>query len=136
MKYLLLVLISLVLAGCGGCGRAPGSYVGFEPYVDAFVAEGAVRGVSVDMYGIDIKLVDTLPENTLGICNHYTGHISLLKSFWELFPNEREELIFHELGHCVLGLGHSESGIMRPIHLYSSEYQPHRTEYLDILFDN
>jgi hypothetical protein len=34
---------------------------------------------------------------------------------WDKFgPYQKRELVFHELGHCVLGKDHSEPGLMAP----------------------
>jgi hypothetical protein len=65
-----------------------------------------------------------------------TVQVAIQESAWEnLSPNRRELVIFHELGHCVLGLGHSDFGIMRPDGGDDSDYETNRERYLDLLFN-
>jgi hypothetical protein len=50
--------------------------------------------------------------NHLAECNIDTLQISVSESYWLTASDlEREELVFHELGHCILGRGH-EDGAM------------------------
>jgi hypothetical protein len=69
---------------------------------------------------VTVKIVDELPpseeegiDNRVGICrfhwygNHPENEIQLLRSYWNrTSPMGQEELLFHELGHCVLGRSH------------------------------
>lgn len=43
-----------------------------------------------------------------GVCHTIKGTIKIDEPMWEYKKDEyaKEEVIFHELGHCVLGLGH------------------------------
>ncbi len=49
-----------------------------------------------------------------GKCFVEGNHITVNKEWWlDVAPKTREALIFHELGHCMLGLGHDPlPGIM------------------------
>lgn len=54
------------------------------------------------------------PDNTdaVGTCHLLTGEIDVSKEWWNSYYRsymEKYELIFHELGHCVLYRGHTES---------------------------
>lgn len=140
MKILGLALLTLVISGCG---RSPGSYSGFEEYVNSFVAEGRARGVSVDTFGLDIKFVDSYgddssPVTTIGECNIDTGRITVSKSFWDDSPDYREELLFHELGHCLLYKKHTSvcPNIMCTTAMDSQDYYADRVHFLDVLFSN
>jgi hypothetical protein len=137
-----LITVLLVLASTisqAGCGRPPGTWVGFEEYVDMFVAEGKARGVEVEMFWVDIKLVDSFPSGTeigtIGLCDLNTGHVTIYRKYWENNPREREELIFHELGHCALSKEHSSCpNVMCPNVIGSDVYLPKRKQFLDVLF--
>jgi hypothetical protein len=55
---------------------------------------------------------------------------------------DREELIFHEMGHCVLGRAHKSiktaegipASIMHPYRISNSVYKEYRDQYLNELF--
>lgn len=51
-------------------------------------------------------------ENAVGLCWDYGYHdheIEIDIDYWNRVSDlGREQLIFHELGHCALGLGHNE----------------------------
>lgn len=120
------------------------------PHVQQFKKEATDRGVFVDVTPIDVEIVPSFSDvsvsrDTVGIC--YTngsadfGRISLLASFWEKASNsERENLMFHELGHCALGLDHlpclkGSNQIMCPTMLPSAYYAVQRTSLIDELFN-
>lgn len=127
------VVLSLLLSACG---REPGTYAGFESYVETFLVEARARKVSVDMHGIDIKLVDSFDDPyTIANCKTNTGRITILRSEWENNIWDREQNLFHELGHCVLYKGHTkEYQIMNHIGVTTGYYWQNRTALLDTLF--
>lgn len=48
-------------------------------------------------------------KGTVASCLLQTNHISINQELWEdVAPKTRESIVFHELGHCMLGLGHSQ----------------------------
>lgn len=50
---------------------------------------------------------------------------------WEF----REILIFHEMGHCILGREHTEiDSLMRQFLFFDQEYAPNRDYYINELF--
>jgi len=81
-------------------------------YFDRFVAEGVLRGVPVDFGAEPVNgyiRVITAP-NVIGQCAHQEGEPNTVivdKYYWDNADDlEREFLVFHELGHCVLGRDH------------------------------
>jgi hypothetical protein len=84
---------------------------------------------------------------TIGQCqisNEHAPTIILLKEYWEEANyNEKESLLYHELGHCVLMLGHDESVSEdgRPLSImYSSQllqywYDLYRQDYMQDLIN-
>ena len=87
----------------------------FQPYVDTFLAEANIRGYDIDLNSISFYLADIENENVGGLCNQRKEEIIIDKDGWEsLTEINKELLIFHELGHCILGRDHrnetSENG--------------------------
>lgn len=107
-----------------GCGKAPAIDPAFAPYAMRFVAAGMNSGRAIDLSGISIRFGDTAAEsvtlseaNIAGYCEFSTKVITITdnpKIFdWvKVSDSEREELIFHELGHCALGRAHTAA--LRP----------------------
>jgi hypothetical protein len=59
-----------------------------------------------------------------GFCDHATGAVFV--NYWHfqsLKPINKKELIYHELGHCTLGLRHvfGRLSIMRPVEYSATE---------------
>lgn len=51
-----------------------------------------------------------LPQGVAGRCNPFINLVQLdLDQYLKLAPIERKALIFHELGHCLCGLGHDNT---------------------------
>lgn len=95
-----LAILLAMLTGCGG-------YIAPEvaPYVQRFDSEVApVGNVTVEF--------DTLPAGVAGICyeSWLSARVAVDKAEWDaLNDGGKEQLVFHELGHCVLGLNHERS---------------------------
>lgn len=95
------------------------------PYIDEFKVRVALAGLTPDFSGLDVKFSDSLPSNVLGSCIMYSEYVTINRSLWvQLGPLDREELIFHELGHCILKRLHEPTvvsgvpvSIMYPYHL-------------------
>jgi hypothetical protein len=66
-----------------------------------------------DTHSIDIRFVDEMTtsyEGAVGYCYRATNSIEILRSYWkETSPIRQQMLIFHELGHCLLGKKHSDA---------------------------
>ncbi len=80
----------------------------FQIYVDRFIAEASSRGHQIDFSdsGLSIEFRDAVDTETGGVCrgNH---QIEIEKLYWEdLNDDQKEGLIFHELGHCELNRRH------------------------------
>jgi len=139
MRYAILALVSLTLGGCGRLDLGE-----FAPYVQRFEAEGQARGWDVQVTNLVVKLGD-LPDGMYGICHHgLTPEIEVSRAYWPGATEEqREILLFHELGHCILEREHGgEAGRLddRPSSLMAKgmvqdwAWKTYRTEYLDELF--
>jgi hypothetical protein len=103
MRYL---LILLTLSGCAPAYMEPE----ITPYANSFG-----QYMSVDLHDVSIKFGDlrsSSKERVLGVCRTADGHsgdITIDRSAWlEMDEISREQLIWHELGHCALARGHAD----------------------------
>jgi hypothetical protein len=153
MKQLFLVLVlALVLSPLAISVRPQKLYIppqysaDFEPQVASFIQNGESRGVVVDMSGLIMRFTDMF-EGTpvLGVCVPNEVVVLISQSFWnKADPAEREFLIWHELGHCILGREHSTwmhegypVSIMYPVEWATNHedyYYTHRNELIDELY--
>jgi len=85
----------------------------FKDYVASFVNEGALRGLDINFedYNVDIVFGDLDTLQLSGVCDEISSdddfEITIDEDIWpRLNSRQREELIFHELGHCFLGRPH------------------------------
>lgn len=122
------------------------------PFFESFKEEAALRGVEVDYRAQKIQglIQDIDGNNILGQCRVGTNGINRViidAGYWKRSDEmEKEFVIFHELGHCVLKRDHLDeangSGIcLSMMHSGSGEcrfnYTPqNRSIYLDELFGN
>jgi hypothetical protein len=133
------------------CGRVD-TYVEpeLQPYLDLFTQEAGYRGRSVDYSHLSVRFeslaeLDEPNAYVLGQCDT-TGHQDMIKidpNRWQnLGPGSREELMFHELGHCVLGRPHcdpppgvSRLSIMDTYIGSDYDYLNNRQRYVNELFN-
>jgi len=133
----------------------------FQPCVDSFVAAAAQRGHSIIINNLIIKYDSSL-SNIYCANSNVTSAQNDIQKIISLNPNikcwqnsrQLETLIFHEMGHCILGREHDQTllpngdpkSIMYPddITLYAPCSYPigdscnqlyKRDYYLDELFD-
>lgn len=116
----LLLLLSLVFSGCiqveapetNEAYRSIGIDDDFHTYVQRFEKIWGHQATSLSMF-----FVEAYPEmkdkDVIGLCRWttYPRTISVLAPWWRHKTDDtyRELLIFHELGHCLLGLDHDET---------------------------
>ena len=137
MKHqLTFILLSVALLLVSACGRPiPPDWA--VPYMELFNQEAHVRGVDADAFDTEFVIVETIEgaDAIIGMCYYADNRVEVEEKFWKYASDtEREILIFHELGHCALKKGHSDSGIMRPQLLNEDYYLRHRSQLLDDLF--
>jgi len=97
-----------------------------------------------------ITFIDAYEEgsNAVGRCNEweysdgrlYKREMTILKSYWETASDfTKRSLIYHELGHCALGLGHTpenEKQIMNPYVLGDLYAEANWEPLVDFLFSS
>ena len=85
-----------------------------EYYIYKFKAEQTLYAKSCET-DIPVRGVfDSLPGNIIGYCDVTAPvlTIRISKKYWKHASDlEREELVFHELGHCLLSRSHKEGDI-------------------------
>jgi len=84
-------------------------------HFDSFVEEANTFGMEISLDDLDIGgYVENIEQRgTLGQCKSFSDgskHIVVDESYWNrIDATEREYLVFHELGHCVLGREHLDT---------------------------
>jgi len=89
----------------------------FQSYIDKFLAEAALRGDTIDIIESGLSVIfedDGSTTDYAGVCRNRFGsssnEIGIDKGFWdESNESVREWVIYHELGHCVLGRDHDNT---------------------------
>ena len=121
------------------------------PYLTTFLEEAALRGLDMEpeMTNLEAYFTDIEGAGVVGQCQTFSdGSADLLieKNYWRSINSMKKEfLIFHELGHCVLGRSHldtsDENGFCTSIMQSGTDdcnnnYNAStRAAYLDELFD-
>lgn len=120
-----------------------------SPYLERFKTEAALRNITIDYdrKPIEARLETHQKEVALGWCNHdfdNPNKVIVNLVFWNILDDfEKEKLIFHELGHCVLDRPHLDrirgdgfcKSIMHSGQACADNYSPDtRQAYLDELF--
>jgi len=85
-----------------------------QPFYDRFIDEAKLRDIDFTKEDLLVDLrIGEIPDNPsfLGICNYFgpdlNQEVLINILFWELLsPIDKEKLVFHELGHCVLNRQH------------------------------
>lgn len=124
-----------------------------QPYVDDFIQQAADRGIELSIEDLVILFEDDLEVDNIsaaGLCQRGGGSptikLDTTSVNWTINLASREQLVFHELGHCVLNRPHINEklpnenyrSIMRASgeQLYGLEYSKFkRNYYLDELFN-
>lgn len=127
----------------------------FSTFLDRFNVYSKERGFDyeLEVSALEIKYDFSLSgTNTLAYCS-YPRFIGINKDYWEMWAsngrsNEMEQLIFHELGHCILHRGHnnttraaSNNGenipttIMNAYHISDNYYNINYNYYINELFN-
>ncbi len=147
----MLCLLALLVAGCGPCHTAI-IHPDFQPYVDLFRAYHVLHDgnqayqITTDVTMGKIEQDDDDSTITIGVCNYKPGnnYVVIDEEEWKDSPVMlREQLIFHELGHCELDRDHNNTrwrdyvpvSVMNEHQLYESVYSKYRDSYIYELFN-
>ena len=117
------LLIVCTLFGLSSCASQPTIDPMVAPFVDQFIGDAKAHGITeLSRVTVTFGPVQKHPDKTLetvGQCEyatwrHQIPRVTINATRWShLSELERKTLIYHELGHCLLGLGHG-TGVMQP----------------------
>jgi hypothetical protein len=155
----------MLLTGCSKDGDLIAVYdvpAEYQPFVDTFIYEASIRGHSIKINNLVIRNDYTMEGPHCAGCNstdirkRFQKIISINSNIrcW-LTVEQQEVLLFHELGHCVLGRDHDNgrlpngdprslmhendlgvySSCVYPVDNEPCDFRFKRTYYLDELFD-
>jgi hypothetical protein len=147
-KNLTALAFALFLSACGKHPQVVQVEAQYQPYFDAFKARAATEGYNVNITDLTISSVATIStDNVVAECagmgqDQVTPAITVSQYYWtQLDVYYREELIFHEMGHCVLNRVHRPDqnnnlslSIMDPYIFGDSEYTANYYQYMHELF--
>lgn len=150
MRYIFVVFSLISLLSCSKENNDTRIDAGLQEYYDSFVAEAESRNIILPDSILNIKLIftDISNSNILGQCNYNMDApdvVQIDRFHWRTFDNETKEfVVFHELGHCVLDRGHTDTVDSRgdctslmhsSVGLCGFEFSGEkRTKYIDELF--
>lgn len=143
MKRINLLILVACLLLIISCKKEDQSIIeaDFQEYVDRFVSEADSRNIKINISKLKVSFSDTLKYN----CGYGTPNDVVINlSCWESYTDlQKELLLFHELGHAILGRMHDNSQlpngefktIMSTYVLVYSEFTPEKRKYyLDEFF--
>ncbi len=115
IQFFRLPLLALMLAIIG-CNQIDTLETDPElvPYFQIFADEAAIRGIEVDFVEANIEglLQNIGRSEVLGQCfrnEQRPRKVIIDRDYWtDAEENDRQFLIFHELGHCFLDLEHDD----------------------------
>lgn len=117
----LILLLPLILAGCMPQPRSTDNSVdpALQTYLNRFeIASQKVRGFPIRVTGLTLRFAKPgeLSGTQDGLC--YTGSSTVIvdPTWWANQQDDllKQSLIFHELGHCVLGRVHTSATVAAP----------------------
>ncbi len=149
MKNSILLISGFFAAiALSACGRAPQLEIDPElvPYVSSFEQVSVEQGAPVKIQDLIAGFGELDNPRSNGVCELQNGEapkIIIARVKWDRMSAEkRESLMFHELGHCILGRKHEPAttpdgipaSIMNPYSLDSFTYSLNRVYYIAELF--
>ncbi len=109
---IMIILTSIVYS----CEQEESAHISDEigPYMDRFIEEGALRGyeVVIDYKRLSASVSSISGSGVIGQCVSYSNEsqeILISAEFWNSASElNREFLVFHEMGHCILDRSHDD----------------------------
>lgn len=112
--YIIMALTCLMTWNCSKEAEPKIIEEELQVYFDLFVSEASIHGVEIDLSSLDIgayvKNIET--TGTIGQCISYSdgsNDVVVDARNWERIDEEEKEyVVFHELGHCILKKSHND----------------------------
>lgn len=105
-----LVFLFLIFSGCGNSNSQTNATLSlgeFNPYYNSFVTLASMYHKALPHHGLIIKF-SKLTGSILGQCTMSTNIIEIDYTAWpNLSSIEKKLLLYHEMGHCLLGREHN-----------------------------
>jgi hypothetical protein len=110
-------------------------------YYNAFVSEAAAENYSLNIEMLSLVMDSTLNNVTAASCSG--TQVSINPTFWtQLNENQKQNIVFHELGKCVLNRADRNSlnnglplSVMNSSLVPSSAYAANYSQYMYELFN-
>lgn len=111
-KSIHFIALMLILISCNDTPEVQIVDLAFEEYLTSFEMEANARSVDIDEGIENLSIVfNDGSEDVVGQCVTFTdGHteVRIDEETWSRYTaTQREILVFHELGHCLLGREHN-----------------------------
>jgi hypothetical protein len=115
MRRLSFLLLPLLLGW--SCSKESESVIPADvlPYVERFFTEAQARGLDyrLEDYALNIRMEAIARPDVAGTCNLNSGFITIDEIYWRTATDrEKERVVFHELGHCVLDRRHRNEKLL------------------------
>jgi hypothetical protein len=115
MKYVFFVFVLLLITCTSDDEFRPSVHIpeSIHPYVDNFIHEAALRGHTIEITNLIVEFSDAMSAQICARCNSNSLDDEVQKIISirldPCYSNEfeLETLVFHELGHCILGRLHT-----------------------------
>jgi hypothetical protein len=124
----------------------------FTDFVNNFEQVSAQEGQPLAITDLVVQFGDTPTLNETGVCewaDNTTPKITVNQRIWNTLNDyDKQEVVFHELGHCILKRVHQTSeimaynntvsiaeSIMYPYRISGTIYRDNMTHYNNELFD-
>lgn len=154
-KLIIISLMSILSIGCAPSFQTePQRTMSIEPellqYVESFQADSNRLGRPMSINDLVVQF-DTLPDRVIANCTRGYGTpiIRFSITYYNYYKSQGldhdiEQVMYHELGHCILGLNHNDTtgvnnwpqSIMNTYHFSGSLYYNYKNDYLMQLFFN
>ena len=106
------VMLALVATGCGQKEKKLEVPSEVMPYVQRFESQSRAQGTPLTVDNLVIRFQNLPNANENGVCEiagDQTPQVTINNSAWASMDDaEREQLVFHECGHCVLRRRHRD----------------------------
>lgn len=160
MKGLLLILSLIGLSACGRELTEQSSVAKvvqidpeLAPYVEMFEQDAKRLGKHITIDNLVVQFGDTGKDSYIAVCkvsSQTNPTIIFSTKFYNYYKKQGmftdiEQVVFHELGHCVLGLNRNDTrdqktdnpvSVMNTYHFSGDLYNEFRNNYLMQLFFN
>jgi hypothetical protein len=117
------------------------------PYYTSFVSDANSQNYTLPTVGLTLKLDSTLSNSTVSTCTPGTSttsaEVSINTTYWnQLSSNNKENMVFHELGSCYLGRANRTDlnngiplSVMNPSLISTAAYSANHAQYVYELFN-